>query len=59
MCHKHRGSFCLRFNYIDGDVYFKTSYPAHNLDRARNQFKLVLDMEEKMDEMKAIVEKYI
>ena len=51
----------IRFlsDYLDGDVYFRTSYPDHNLDRARNHFKLVADMEEKMDEMKAIVEKYI
>ena len=51
----------IRFlsDYLDGDVYFRTSYPDHNLDRARNQFKLVADMEEKMDKMKAIVEKYI
>lgn len=51
----------IRFlsDYLDGDVYFRTSYPDHNLDRARNQFKLVADMEEKMDEMMAIVEKYI
>jgi len=51
----------IRFlsDYLDGDTYFRTEYPNHNLDRARNQFKLVRDMEEKMDEMKAIVEKYI
>ena len=51
----------IRFlsDYLDGDVYFRVAHPNHNLDRARNQFKLVRDMEEKMDEMKAIVEKYI
>lgn len=51
----------IRFlsDYLDGDTYFRTEYPNHNLDRARNQFKLVRDMEEKMDEMRAIVEKYI
>lgn len=43
----------IRFltDYLDGDVYFKTSYPEHNLIRARNQFKLVEDMESKMEEM--------
>ncbi len=45
-------------DYLSGDTYFKTSRPGHNLDRARNQFKLVRDMEEKLDEMKAIVKKY-
>ncbi|MBR5497192.1 MAG: aminoglycoside phosphotransferase family protein [Clostridia bacterium] len=43
----------IRFlaDYIDGDVYFGTAYPEHNLDRCRTQFKLVADMESKMDEM--------
>ena len=47
----------LRFlkDYIDGDLYFKTAYPTHNLVRARTQLKLVADMEEKMDEMNRIV----
>ena len=51
----------IRFlsDYLDGDVYFRTEYPNHNLDRARNQFKLVADMEKKMDEMNAIVAKYL
>ena len=51
----------IRFlsDYLDGDVYFRTAYPEHNLDRARNQFKLVADMESKMDEMSAIVAKYL
>ena len=42
---------------VDGDVYFKTHYPEHNLDRCRTQFKLVREIEEKMDELNAIVEK--
>ncbi len=51
----------IRFltDYLDGDVYFRTEYPEHNLDRARNQFKLVTDMEEKLDEMNSIIEKFI
>lgn len=50
----------LRFlaDYINGDIYFKTAYPQHNLDRARNQFKLVKDMEEKWADMTAIINKY-
>lgn len=50
----------MRFlsDYLDGDVYFATHYEGQNLDRARTQFKLVADMEQKMDEMKAVVEKY-
>ena len=47
----------MRFlgDYINGDVYFKTAYPEHNLDRCHTQFVLVADMERKMDEMKKIV----
>lgn len=48
----------IRFlaDFINGDVYFKTEYPEHNLVRARTQFKLVEDIEAKFDEMKAIVD---
>lgn len=49
----------IRFlaDYLEGDVYFKIHREGHNLDRARTQFKLVKDMEDKWDEMMAIVEK--
>ena len=48
----------MRFltDYLDGDVYFGTAYPEHNLDRCRTQFKLVADMEAKFEEMKKITE---
>lgn len=47
----------IRFltDYLDGDVYFRTDYPEHNLVRARNQFRLVEDIENKYDEMQKIV----
>lgn len=47
----------IRFlaDYLNGDTYFKIHYPAQNLDRARTQFKLVEDMEKKLDIMKQIV----
>ena len=50
----------MRFltDYLEGDTYFKISREHHNLDRARNQFKLVADMESKLDLMNKIVEKY-
>ena len=40
----------LRFlnDYINGDTYFKTNYDKHNLIRARNQFKLLSDIINKM-----------
>ncbi len=51
----------MRFlaDYLDGDVYFKTNYPGHNLDRARTQIKLVEDMEAKYDKMMSEVAKYL
>lgn len=47
----------MRFltDYLNGDTYFKTDYPQHNLVRARNQFKLVSDMESKMQQMNQII----
>ena len=32
-------------DYLNGDIYFKIKYPQHNLDRARNQFRLLERME--------------
>ena len=50
----------MRFlaDYLNGDTYFRIHRPSHNIDRCRNQFKLVADMESQLDEMKAIVRKY-
>lgn len=47
----------MRFltDYLNGDTYFKTAYPEHNLVRARNQFALVKDMEDHMTEMENII----
>lgn len=42
-------------DWLDGDKYFATKYPGHNLDRCRAQFALALDMENKRDEMKEII----
>lgn len=49
----------MRFlgDYFNGDVYFKTEYPEHNLVRCRTQFALVADMEKKFGEMEEIVKK--
>jgi len=50
----------IRFltDYLNGDTYFKIHREGHNLDRCRTQFKLVADMEQKMEQMKEIVRKY-
>jgi thiamine kinase-like enzyme len=42
-------------DYLDGDTYYKINYGNHNLVRSRAQFKLLLSMEEKFDQMQQIV----
>jgi len=42
-------------DYLDGDHYFATHREGQNLDRARTQFKLVADMEQKWARMQEIV----
>lgn len=46
-------------DHLNGDKYFHITRKGHNLDRARTQFKLVADMENKYLDMKEIIEKYI
>ena len=50
----------IRFltDYLQGDTYFKTDYPEHNLVRARTQFKLVEEMEQQFEKMQEIVIQY-
>ncbi|GGZ86155.1 phosphotransferase enzyme family protein [Algibacter mikhailovii] len=40
----------LRFltDYLNNDIYYKTKYPDHNLDRSKNQFKLIQSFDEKL-----------
>ena len=47
----------IRFltDYLEGDHYFHTARPDHNLDRARTQFTLVRQMEEVFGQMLEIV----
>lgn len=47
----------MRFlmDYLEGDVYFKIHREHHNLERARCQFRLVADMEQKWSRMERIV----
>lgn len=47
----------IRFlkDFLDGDYYFKTAYPEHNLVRARAQFALAADMKLKWEQMERIV----
>ncbi len=43
----------IRFltDYLEGDTYFKIRRPLHNIERCRNQFKLVRSISEQMPEM--------
>ena len=47
----------MRFltDHLQGDTYFRIHREGHNLDRARNQFALVADMEKKLPQMQKIV----
>lgn len=47
----------LRFlmDYINGDIYYKIKYPDHNIVRTRSQYRLLVDMENKYDEMVNII----
>ena len=48
----------IRFltDYLEGDVYFKTRRPHHNLDRCRTQLKLVASIEEQYDAMRKLAD---
>lgn len=47
----------IRFltDHLEGDVYFKTHRPNHNLDRCRTQLALVRSIEEQEEAMEAFV----
>lgn len=47
----------IRFldDYLSGDTYFKTNYEYHNLDRCKNQLKLVNDIDGKLEEMNSYI----
>ena len=49
----------LRFltDFLEGDVYFKTKRPNHNLQRAANQFALVRSLEAQRLTMESVVQR--
>ena len=49
----------IRFlvDYLNGDTYYHTEYPDHNLVRTRTQIKLVAEMEACMDDLYAFCRK--
>jgi hypothetical protein len=44
-------------DYLQGDIYYKTSYSEHNLDRCRTQLKLVQSIIEQQELLIGLVEK--
>ncbi|TAM99414.1 MAG: aminoglycoside phosphotransferase family protein [Chitinophagaceae bacterium] len=51
----------IRFltDFLNGDVYYPTKYPAHNYDRAKNQLTLLERLNEKEAVLKKIIRKYL
>ncbi len=43
-------------DYINGDTYYKTQYPEHNLVRSKAQFKLLQSAERHLPDMKAFID---
>jgi Ser/Thr protein kinase RdoA (MazF antagonist) len=50
----------LRFliDYLTGDPYYKTTYANHNLDRTRNQLRLLEIFEENYEGLVGVIQKY-
>lgn len=46
-------------DYINGDTYFKTQYPEHNLVRATNQYYLLKSVEAHTPEMQAFIKEQL
>ncbi|WP_052573877.1 aminoglycoside phosphotransferase family protein [Haloferula sp. BvORR071] len=48
----------IRFltDHLQGDVYFKTKRPGHNIDRCRAQFAMVKAIEENLEQMEEVVQ---
>ena len=50
----------LRFltDYLNGDQYYKIAYAEHNLERAKNQIKLVKSLENHQSQLEDIIHKF-
>ena len=48
----------IRFlaDHLLGDTYYKVSYPGHNIDRCRTQFKLIESIERQEEKMSRLVD---
>lgn len=51
----------IRFleDYINGDTYFKIKYPKHNKDRFINQYILLKDIDNKLNEINSFIKKTV
>lgn len=51
----------IRFltDYLNGDTYYKTAYPGHNLARASNQYQLLSHVDSYADQMEGCVRRYL
>jgi hypothetical protein len=51
------GVMALRFltDWLDGDRYYRVDRPAHNLERARNQFALFAALTAQVESLQALV----
>ncbi len=45
-------------HYLDGDMYYKVSYPEQNLNRAKTHLKLLIDLQQKQELLEDIVKGY-
>lgn len=52
---------CVRFltDYLNGDTYYKTDYPGHNLVRTATQFRLLERVEANQEKMRAFIDRYM
>lgn len=44
-------------DFLEGDIYYRTGFEEHNLVRARAQFRLAVDAEEKMEDCREMIRK--
>lgn len=46
-------------DYLNGDIYYKTNKPKHNLIRTKAQFEFLRRLEEKQEEMDGFMQKWL
>ena len=42
-------------DYLEGDIYFHTTHPEHNLERARTQIALVMENEKYENQIREMI----